>query len=51
MNLDLGTGALVLVDLFAVRLVSWGQTFLATESSDLFKNLPCEQNLSAKEGI
>lgn len=24
-NLDLGTGALVLVDLFAVRLVSWGQ--------------------------
>lgn len=44
-NLGPGTGALVLADLPAVRLMSWGQTFLAAESSDLFENLPCEPNL------
>lgn len=27
------TGALVWADLFAVQPISWGQTFLATESS------------------
>lgn len=48
-NLGSGAGALVLVDLFALRLMSWGQTFLAAESSDLFEMVPCEPNLRIRD--